>query len=73
MRRRIGLLSVAGLLAAGLGCKHVAGKCDPGGHPADAYPPPITNPYPHAPAPGVTTPAAPAPAAKDVPAKLPGN
>lgn len=70
MCRRIALLSAAGLVAAGLGCQHVGGKCDPGGHPADAVPPAITNPYPYAPAPAVT---APPPAAKDAPVKLPGN
>ncbi|MBX9582909.1 MAG: hypothetical protein K2X87_21585 [Gemmataceae bacterium] len=73
MRRRIALLSAGGLLAAGLGCKHVGGKCDPGGHPADAAPVPITNPYPYAPAPGVTATPAPLPAAKDAPARLPSG
>lgn len=73
--RRFALLSAAGLVAAaGVGCHHVAGRCDPGGHPADAVPPPIVNPYPYAPAPAVKdTPTTVPPAAKDAPAKLPGG
>jgi hypothetical protein len=72
MRRRIALLTGAGLVLAGLGCYHVGGKCDPG-HPADAAPTPITNPYPYVPAPGVAVAPAPLPAAKDAPAKLPSR
>ncbi|MBX9622403.1 MAG: hypothetical protein K2X82_01170 [Gemmataceae bacterium] len=73
--RRIALLSAAGLVAAAaVGCKHVGGKCDPGGHPADAVPPPIVNPYPYAPVPAAKdAPTVPPPAGKDAPAKLPSG
>lgn len=53
MRRPIAMLTVLGLLAAGLGCKHVAGKCDCGAHPSDAVIAAPTNPYPSAPVGGI--------------------
>jgi hypothetical protein len=52
MRRRIAMLSVLGLLVAGLGCRHVAGKCDCQAHPSDAVMTGPTNPYPAVIAPG---------------------
>jgi len=58
MSRRIAMMSVLGLLAAGLGCKHVAGKCDCGAHPADAVMSGPSTPYPTGPVPGVTAPPA---------------
>ena len=73
MSRRIAMMSVLGLLAAGLGCKHVAGKCDCGAHPADAVLTGPTNPYPYAPAPGTVAPIPPAKPNGKVPDKLPGN
>jgi hypothetical protein len=63
MRRRILMTAVVGVLAAGIGCRHVGGKCDCGAHPADAVVMPPTPPYPTAPAPG-TTPVNPIPGAK---------
>jgi hypothetical protein len=54
------MLSVLGLLVAGLGCRHVAGKCDCGAHPSDAVMTGPTNPYPAVLAPGM------APAVKPV-------
>ena len=69
--RRLSFLPVAGLLLTGFGCHHVGGKCDPA-HPSDATPPALTNPYPYAPAPTLAG-MAQTPAAKDAPAKLPGN
>jgi hypothetical protein len=57
MRRRIAMMSVLGVLAAGLGCQHIGGKCDCLAHPADAVIAGPTNPYPAAPAPGVVAPA----------------
>jgi hypothetical protein len=57
MRRRIAMMSVLGLLAAGLGCKHIGGKCDCTAHPADAALPGPTNPYPYSPVPGTASPA----------------
>ena len=56
MRRRIALMSVLGVLAAGLGCKHIGGKCDCTSNSGDAVITNPANPYPYAPAPGVTTP-----------------
>ena len=53
MRRRIAILSVLGLLGAGLGCQHIGGKCDCQAHPSDAVLPGPTNPYPTAPTSGV--------------------
>src|SRR5262249_33798059 len=46
MRRIALLLTVVGLMTAGLGCKHVGGKCDCLSNPADAAPLPPTTPYP---------------------------
>ncbi|MDB5311257.1 MAG: hypothetical protein JWO38_5459 [Gemmataceae bacterium] len=75
MRRRIAMMSVLGLLAAGLGCKHIGGKCDCTAHPADAVITGPTNPYPYAPAPGMSTPTPIPPAGtsgiKAVPTQMP--
>ena len=47
MRRAFALAATVGLIAAGIGCKHVGGVCDCiGGHPDNAVLPPATNPYP---------------------------
>jgi hypothetical protein len=46
MRRTVALMTVLGLFAAGLGCKHVAGKCDCTQHPSDAIMPGPSTPYP---------------------------
>lgn len=56
MRRRIAILSVLGLLGAGLGCQHIGGKCDCQAHPSDAVLPGPSNPYPTAPVVGTTVP-----------------
>jgi hypothetical protein len=45
MRRRIAMLSVLGLLAAGMGCNHIGGKSDCGANPADAVIAGPTPPY----------------------------
>lgn len=46
MRRTALLMSVLSLVtAAGLGCKHVGGKCDCQQNPADAIMPGPTTPY----------------------------
>lgn len=44
------MMSVLGLLAAGLGCKHVGGKCDCGANTTDAIVTGPMGPYPAAPA-----------------------
>lgn len=54
--RRTALLLTVGLLSAGLGCKHIAGKCDCNANPADAVLPGPTTPYPAQPM--ITVPAA---------------
>jgi hypothetical protein len=46
MRRALLLSAMFGVFAAGLGCKHVGGRCDCTNHPADAHPLPPSNPYP---------------------------
>jgi len=46
MRRKIAMLSVLGLLGAGLGCQHIGGKCDCQAHPSDAIIQGPTAPYP---------------------------
>ena len=46
MRRFLALASFCGLVLAGLGCQHIAGKCDCTHHPEDAVIQPISNPYP---------------------------
>lgn len=53
MRRISLILAFALTLVVGLGCRHVAGKCDCNGHPDDAASYAPGNPYP------VVTPAAP--------------
>ena len=54
MARRIAMMALlGGMIAAGLGCRHIGGKCDCGSNPADAVQTGPTNPYPYAPAPGV--------------------
>ncbi len=62
MRRALLLSAVFGVFAAGLGCKHVGGRCDCTNHPGDATPLPPSNPYPTVgtPVPATATPAAPA-------------
>ena len=45
MRRFLALASFCGLVLAGLGCQHIAGKCDCTHHPEDAVIQPINNPY----------------------------
>jgi hypothetical protein len=53
MRRLIAMMGVLGLVAtAGLGCQHVAGKCDCGAHPSDAIMTPPNPPYPAVPVAG---------------------
>lgn len=52
MRRLIAMMGVLGLVATGLGCQHVAGKCDCGAHPSDAIMTPPNPPYPTAPVAG---------------------
>jgi hypothetical protein len=52
MSRRIAMMALlGGLIAAGLGCRHIGGKCDCQSNPADAYSTGPTPPYPAAPAP----------------------
>ena len=46
MRRMIAMMTVLGGLAAGLGCKHIGGKCDCGFHPSDYPIAAPTPPYP---------------------------
>jgi len=64
MRRTIAMMGVLGLLAAGLGCQHVGGKCDCGAHPSDAIMTPPTPPYPVAPVAGTPVKPLPAPMPK---------
>ena len=71
MRRALVLTAVFGAFLAGLGCNHIAGKCDCTHDPADAVIPVPGQPYPTVgqPAPvGV-----PVPAPIPVPAPMPGN
>jgi hypothetical protein len=63
MRRALLLTAAFGAFLAGLGCNHIAGKCDCTHDPADAVIPVPTQPYPTIgqPVPGaVVAPAAPA-------------
>jgi hypothetical protein len=62
MRRALLLTAVVGGFLAGVGCKHVAGRCDCTADPADAVLPVPSNPYPAvgAPLPGGPVTAAPA-------------
>jgi hypothetical protein len=46
MRRILSLACLFGFVLAGLGCQHIAGKCDCTHHPEDAVIQPINNPYP---------------------------
>jgi hypothetical protein len=50
MRRYIAFVVMGAVVAASLGCRHVAGRCDCGYNPADYPINPPTNPYPAAPA-----------------------
>ena len=45
MRRALVLSAAAGVFLAGLGCKHVAGRCDCTASPADEALPVAGNPY----------------------------
>ena len=45
MRRALALSALFGVFVTGLGCKHVAGKCDCTHDPADAVLPTPNNPY----------------------------
>jgi hypothetical protein len=46
MHRIVALAMAAGLIATGLGCKHVAGTCDCSYHPDNAVITPPGQPYP---------------------------
>ncbi len=46
MRRTATIAAVLGVGLAGLGCRHVGGKCDCGAHPADAVVTAPPAPYP---------------------------
>jgi hypothetical protein len=70
MVRRIAMMSVLGLLAAGFGCKHIGGKCDCGANPADAVYTGPSNPYPVGPVLGGAPAPIPGGAAPD---RLPGK
>jgi hypothetical protein len=65
MRRALVLTAVFGAFLAGLGCNHIAGKCDCTHDPADAVIPGPSQPYP--------TVGQQAPVGPVVPAPLPGN
>lgn len=54
-----------------LGCQHIGGKHDCGYHPSDYALPPLTNPYPSAPAPGTTPPKAKTGGSISLPESLP--
>lgn len=71
MRQRIAMLGVLTGLLAGLGCQHVAGKCDCGAHPSDAVMTPPSPPYTVVPAPGTAV--KPLPLPTEVPKKGNGN
>lgn len=58
MRRTVALMMVLGLFA-GLGCKHIGGKCDCQANEQDAVMPAATTPYPAAPMATVPATAAP--------------
>ena len=66
MRRALVLTAVFGAFLAGLGCRHVGGRCDCTNNDADAVIPAPHNPYPvlgqpvAGPSVGVVTPVAPA-------------
>jgi hypothetical protein len=51
MRSKIAIVALLGVLAAGLGCHHIAGKSDCGYNPSDYPIGPPTPPYPATPAP----------------------
>ncbi len=53
MRQKIAIVTVLGVLAAGLGCRHIGGKNDCGFNPADYPILPPTAPYHSYPAPPV--------------------
>ena len=46
MRRILLLSAVVGTFLAGLGCRHVAGRCDCAHDPSGAAPAQVYNPYP---------------------------
>jgi hypothetical protein len=74
MSRRIAMMALlGGLIAAGLGCRHIGGKCDCQSNPADAVMQGPTPPYPATAAPGTIVPGAPGklPATTTVPMTLP--
>ena len=76
MRRRILMTLVAGVVAAGFGCRHVGGKHDCGAHPEDGVIQPPHPPYPTMPAPGlggVKTPSPIPPAGTNGGDKAPGT
>lgn len=45
MRRALVLSAAIGMFLTGLGCRHVAGRCDCTASPADDVPPAAGNPY----------------------------
>jgi hypothetical protein len=54
MSSKIAIVALLGVLAAGLGCHHIAGKSDCGYNPSDYPIGPPTPPYPTTPAPKVS-------------------
>lgn len=46
MRRALILSAVVGTFLVGLGCKHVAGRCDCARDESAGAPTPVVNPYP---------------------------
>jgi hypothetical protein len=63
MRRALLLTAIFSSFVAGLGCRHVGGRCDCTNNPADAVLPVPSNPFPvvGAPAPAPIVPGAPVP------------
>ncbi|HVK19204.1 MAG TPA: hypothetical protein VM533_19885 [Fimbriiglobus sp.] len=68
MRRALVLTAVFGAFLAGLGCNHIAGKCDCTHDAADAVIPGPSQPYPTVGQPAPTGPVVPV-----APAPMPGN
>ncbi len=62
MRRALVLTAVFGAFLAGLGCNHIAGKCDCTNNPDDAILPVPSQPYPAIGQPAPATIPAPVPA-----------